>query len=108
METTYTGFVSNFLEGEGAYFAGMSRGEEFLKFIYKLVCFSSLAFPDYKYFPAVFAKLAEISFISGGIALAFCFPELFVCFWDDTAVFAEVHVSEAAIDKYNLIKISRS
>ena len=87
---------------------GILRKKEFFKFTYKFGCVAYLAFPYNKNFPAFFAELAKISFISGSIALAFCFPELLVCFRYDTAVFTAVHMPEAAVDKYNLIMISRS
>ena len=79
--------------------AGILGNKEFFKFVDKLLRFADLAFPDYEYFPAFFSQFAEISFISGSIAITFCLPELFVCFWNDAAVFAAVHVPEAAVYK---------
>ncbi|MGB2808050.1 MAG: hypothetical protein WBC22_09925, partial [Sedimentisphaerales bacterium] len=76
--------------------------------INKFLCVSSLAFPDNKNFPAFSAQFAQISFISGNIALTFYFPELFVCFWHDAAVSAPVNMPETAVDKYNLFMFNRS
>jgi len=87
---------------------GILGKKEFFKFCDKFLSITYLAFPDYKNFPAFSAQLAEISFISGSIALAFCFPELFVGFRYDAAVFTAVHVPEAAVNKDNLIMINRS
>jgi len=82
--------------------------KEFLKFINKFFCVANLAFPNYKNFPAFFAEFAQISFISFDIALAFCFPELFVSFWYDAAVSTPVHVPETAVDKYNLSMFNKN
>jgi len=86
----------------------MSGSEEFFEFVDKLGRVSDLAFPDYQYFPAFFSEFAEVSFVSGSIAFTFCFPELFVCFWYDTAVFAVVHVSEAAVHKDDLFMFNKN
>ena len=86
----------------------MSGNKEFFEFVDKFVCFSDLTFPDYEYFPAFFTEFTDISFISGNITQAFSLPELFVCFWYDAAVFAAVHVPEAAVDKDNLFMFNKS
>jgi hypothetical protein len=92
----------------GGGFGIVSGKKKFFKFINKLLCIAYLAFPHDKNFPAFFAQLAEISFISVNISLTFYFPELFVCFWYDAAVSAPVHVPETAVDKYNLFVFNKN
>ena len=89
-------------------FAFGSGRKEFFEFVDKFGCVANLAFPDDKNFPAFFAELAEISFISCNIALAFYFPELFVCFWYDAAVSTPVHMPETAVDKDDLFMFNKN
>ena len=58
-----------------------------------------LVFPDDEDFPAEPAKDEEIAFISLGVALSFCLPEVGVGFGFDLAVTAVVHVPETGVSK---------